>query len=79
MGRFMLTGRWGEAFFGVVVDRWGGNDEWRMTGREENKEQERILAACADIVAGAVMKEKTSAHFARNDGRREGGRHGRRA
>jgi hypothetical protein len=27
-----------------------------------------ILAAWADIIAGAMMKEKASAHFARNDG-----------
>jgi hypothetical protein len=40
---------------------------------EENKEQERFLAEWADIIAGAMMKEKSSAHFARNDGRREGG------
>jgi hypothetical protein len=43
---------------------------------EENKEQERFLAAWADILAGAMMKEKAPAHFARNDGRREGGRRG---
>ena len=46
--------------------------EWRAASGEENKEQERFLAAWADIIAGAMMKEKAPAHFARNDGRREG-------
>ena len=47
--------------------------KWRVASGEENKEQERFLAAWADILAGAMMKEKAPAHFARNDGRREGG------
>ena len=29
--------------------------------------EERFLASWADIIAGAMMKEKESAHFARND------------
>jgi hypothetical protein len=36
----------------------------------EKKDEERFLAAWADIIAGAMMKEKASAHFARNDGLR---------
>jgi len=40
---------------------------------EENKEQEIFLAAWADNLAGAMMKEKAPAHVARNDVRREGG------
>ena len=47
-----------------------------MASGEENEEQERFLAAWADIIAGAMMKEKAPAHFARNDGRREGERQG---
>jgi len=33
----------------------------------EQKDEERFLAAWADIIAGAMMKEKASDHFARND------------
>jgi hypothetical protein len=34
----------------------------------QRKVEERFLAAWADIIAGAMMREKASAHFARNDG-----------
>jgi hypothetical protein len=34
------------------------------------KSEERFLAAWADIIAGAMIREKASAHFARNDGLR---------
>ena len=47
-----------------------------MASGEENKEQERFLAAGADIIAGAMMKEKAPAQFGRNDVRREGGGRG---
>jgi hypothetical protein len=47
-------------------------DEWRVEGKRRNKRDSS--AVWADIIAGAMMKEKAPAHFARNDGRREGGR-----
>jgi hypothetical protein len=61
-------------------------DEWRVEGKRRNKRDSS--AVWADIIAGAMMKEKAPANFARNDtffcwggeggrwngGRREGAR-----
>lgn len=79
--RSIVTDRWVVRRDQAGILRYAQDDNFlgrkrRVASGEENKEQERFLAAWADILAGAMMKEKAPAHFARNDGRREGGRRG---
>jgi hypothetical protein len=54
---------------GSVSEREVRSDEWRVRNGSDKNERGRFLSAWADIIAGAMMKEKASARFARNGGR----------